>query len=537
MPNPLSFVLHNGTGAQTSFSFAGIDDYLSVGYIKVYLNDVLQTTGYTINAGAETINFSPTAPASGVKVKIARETPNTSAGFTGSIVDFSNGSVLTADDLDKGFKGLLHIVQESNDTGSGALGKTTDQLGWNAAALPVKNAGQAIDPGDLVTKAQMDAVSLYGASTIPQSWAFTGDGTQLSFTLDPLPSSTNPEMFIVEVGGVLQRPSTDYSLTTNALVFVAGSAPGSSIGVRVRNFGVARNALDVVPSASITNAYMAANSIATANIQDDAITAAKLADNSVFTLAIQDDAVTQAKIADDAVGNDQMAVNSVDTAQLVSLSVTTPKIANNSITSEKFVGGSVNTTALGLSAVGLTNMKSTAFTDNTGAQRLLHVDASGNLTAKSLSTIGFGGAVSSNLDFASIYKAINLDLPTNAGDAIRLTDVNDGDQIQNGWKVSSVYGTPRRTLMFGSATRAVSPAVLSGSPDIGTYLEIPTNGTTLSVKSGQGAWLIMYITMNASNVIVKKGYARISAIVGEVLTETISADANTTTLFIAMRYQ
>ena len=534
MPNPLSFVLHNGTGSQTSFSFAGIDDYLSVGYIKVYLNDVLQTTGYTINAGAETINFSPTAPASGVKVKVARETPNTSAGFTGSIVDFSNGSVLTADDLDKGFKGLLHIVQESNDTGSGALGKTTDQLGWNAAALPVKNAGYAIDPADLVTKAQMDAVSLYGASTIPQSWSPTGTGSQTSFTLTPAPSSTAAEMFIVEVGGVIQRPTDDYSITTNAIVFT--TAPGNGLGIRVRNFGVARNALDVVPNSSITNAYMATNSIATANIQDDAVTAAKLADNSVVTLAIQDDAVTQAKIADAAVGNDQMAVNSVNTDQLVSVAVTTPKIANNAITTEKLAAASVNTTALGLSAVGLTNMKSAAFTDNTGAQRLLHVDASGNLTAKNLSTIGFGGAVSSNLDFADTYKAINLLLPTSEGDAIRLTDVNDGDQIQNGWKVSSVYGTPRRTLMFGVVTRSATP-VLNGSPDIGTYLEIQTAGTVLAVKSGQGAWLIMYITMDTSNSIVKKGYARISAIAGDVVTETISATPNSTTLFIAMRYQ
>lgn len=535
MPNPLSYVLHTGTGAQTTFSFAGIDDYLSVGYIKVYLNDVLQTTGYTINATTEIVTFSPTAPIAGAQVKIARETPNTSSGFTGNIVDFANGSVLTADDLDKGFKGLLHIVQESNDTGSGALGKTTNQLGWNAAALPVKNAGLAIDPNDLVTKGQMDSVALYGASTIPQAWEFTGTGTQVSFVLDPLPSSTNPTMFLVEVGGVLQRPSTDYSLTTNTLVFAAGSAPSSGVGIRVRNFGVARNALDVVVAASITNSYMAANSIATANIQDDAVTAAKLADNSVFTLALQDNAVTQDKIADDAVGIDQMGVNSVGPDQLLTSSVTTPKIANTSITSEKFVAASVDTAALGLSAVTLQNIKNAGFA-LAGAERLLHVAADGALTAKTLTTIGFGGAVSSNLDFANTYKTINLGLPTNAGDAIRLTDVNDGDQIANGWKVSTVYGTPRRTLMFGVATRSGTPA-LNGSPDIGTYLEIQSGGTVLAVKSGQGAWLIMYITMDTGNTIVKKGYARISAITGDVVTETISATANTTTLFIAMRYQ
>lgn len=501
MPNPLSYVLHNGTGSQTSFSFAGIDDYLSVAYIKVYLNDVLQTTGYTINAANETVNFSPTAPASGVKVKIARETPNTSAGFTGNIVDFANGSVLTADDLDKGFKGLLHIVQESNDTGSGALGKTTDQLGWNAGSLPVKNAGQAIDPNDLVTKAQMDAVSLYGASTIPQSWSFTGDGTQLSFTLNPLPSSTNADMFIVEVGGVLQRPTTDYSLTTNALVFVAGSAPGAGIGIRVRNFGVARNALDVVPNGSITNAYMAANSIATANIQDDAITAAKLADNSVFTAAIQDDAVTQAKIADDAIGNDQMAVNSVNTDQLVSLSVTTPKIANNAITTEKLAAASVDTTALGASAVALTNMKSTAFTTNTGAQRLLHVDASGTLTAKDLSTIGFGGPVSANLDFGSTYKCLGLGAPTANGQALRYDDMFYPDQFPNGYKVMNLYSVGRLSVIMGAVpANAITDSNLTGSPDVNAHFRVSAPGgtSTLLVKAGQGTWMVLGVAPTTS---------------------------------------
>lgn len=418
MPNPLSYVLHNGTGSQTSFSFAGIDDYLSVGYIKVYLNDVLQTTGFTINATNETVNFSPFAPASGVKVKISRETPNTSAGFTGNIVDFSNGSVLTADDLDKGFKGLLHIVQESNDTGSGALGKTADQLGWNAATLPIKNAAPGIDPTDLVTKAQMDAVSLYGASTIPQSWSFTGTGSELIFKLNPLPSSTNSDMFIVEVGGVLQRPSTDYSITTDSLVFAAGSAPGNGIGIRVRNFGVARNALDVVPSSSITNSYMAANSIATVNIQDDAVNAAKLADNAVFTAAIQDDAVTQAKIADDAVGVDQLANNSVGTDQLITSSVSTNKIQNGAITSEKLGPASVNTTALGLNTVALTNMKGVAFADSSTTERVLHIATNGNMTAKAVGTIGTGGTVFADLNFQGLFKCINLLDPTNAKDAV-----------------------------------------------------------------------------------------------------------------------
>jgi hypothetical protein len=528
MPNPLSYVLHNGTGAQTSFSFAGIDDYLSVTYIKVYLNDVLQTTGYTIDAANELVNFSPTAPASGVIVKIARETPTTSAGFTGNVVDFSNGSVLTAEDLDKGFKGLLHIVQEANDTGSGALGKTTDQLGWNAAALPVKNAGYAIDPTDLVTKAQMDAISLYGASTIPQSWSFTGTGSQLSFTLSPLPSSTAADMFIVEVGGVLQRPVDDYSITTNALVFVAGSAPGSGIGIRVRNFGVARNALDVVPSSSITNAYMAANSISTSNIQDDAVTAAKLADNSVFTAALQNDAVTQEKIADNAVGNDQLTVNSVSTDKLTTSAVTTPKIANNAITSEKIANAAVDTAALGLNAVTLTNMKGVNFTSGLGIERLLHISTAGELTAKTLNTIGFGGAVSANLDFGNgPYKCVNLGAPNANGDAIRYDEVLSPGQLVNGYKLLNQHSLPRFAVAMGYIDDEIPPSFFTTAPAV---FSRPSN--SLVLNSNVGTWYVFRILKDAQG---NTNFQGMSVFASSTTTTTTLFSFLPGSLFIAVR--
>jgi hypothetical protein len=278
---------------------------------------------------------------------------------------------------------------------------------------------------------------------------------------------------------------------------------------------------------------MAANSISTSNIQDDAVTAAKLADNSVFTAAIQNDAVTQAKIADDAVGNDQMAPNSVGTTELITSAVTTPKIANNAITTEKFASGAVDTAALGLNAVALTNMKGVSFA-GAGVERLLHIATSGELTAKTLSTIGFGGAVSANLDFgAGPYKCVNLGAPTSSGEAIRFQDVFDGAEIVNGWNISTAYSTPRRHLMFGTTAHS-NGAFTSGSPNIDTFLDI-TAGGNLQVQAGPptyGTWLVIYITFNSSGARVASGVAQITSSTPVAVT---TASSQTST-FIAMRY-
>ena len=70
---------------------------------------------------------------------------------------------------------------------------------------------------------------------------------------------------------------------------------------------------------------LAANAVATANIQDGAVTGDKLANNAVGTQELQDDAVT----------NDKLDDNSVATANLNALSVTTAKLAAGAVTVPK----------------------------------------------------------------------------------------------------------------------------------------------------------------------------------------------------------
>lgn len=270
MPN--SYKLYTANGSTTNFTFAEIDGWISSGFLKVYLDDVLQTTGYSfqnLNTASPSVEFT-TAPANGVSVKIQRETPSTVSGFQGNIVNFNNGSVLTEEDLDNMAKGLLHITQEAEDTGSGALGPTLDAVNWDANNKRITNLGEATQASDAVSKGYVDAISLYGSAiAAPQSWTFTTVNGQLNYTLSPAAVSTDPNMFILDIGGVIQRPNTNFTVTNNGATLTLVANPGAGLSACLRNFGATRNVASFAApvtfnSATTTNANAAVNGTLTA---------------------------------------------------------------------------------------------------------------------------------------------------------------------------------------------------------------------------------------------------------------------------------
>lgn len=513
MPN--SYVTFTGDGSNRTFSFAGIDDYLSTGYLKVYIdNSLVSSSNYTIDTSGSNENIVFTvgygAPAVGATVKISRETPNTSAGFASNIVDFTDGSVLTASDLDKGFKGMLHIVQEANDTGSGALPKTADGLAWDAGAKRITNGALGLDPLDYVTKSQLDAVALYGAPvTIPQAWAFTGNGSQTSFALtSPTPNATNAELYIVEVGGILQRPGAspngDYTISGGSLNFTTG-APGSGVGIRVRNFGVSRTALDVLPSGSVTNSYLAVDAVATANIQDRAVTTDKLATTAVTTEKIAASAVTSAKMATDAIVTANIQNLQVTEAKIANGAVTENKLGTNAVTSDKISPSAVNNSKISSNAVNFTNMNqgtgASAFGPSDSSVRYMKVDTGGVLTLAPISSIPCGNPIS-DVDFSSTtgsngYKIIGLKTPTNTFDAANKAYV-DSTRIgqsaivvhQGGTLSNQIAGTS--TSVFTSTSGQLGGITSSSGTWIGVAcgpanncgVTVTTTGTTVSTTGG-----------------------------------------------------
>jgi len=424
-----SFQAHTANGSTANFSWAQIDGYLSTTHIKVYVNNIgpkTVTTEYTIDTTAKTITFTAgNIPSNGDYVEIRRVTPNTVAGLQ---VTFSDASVLTAADLNNAQKQNLFIAQEAYDTGDGGIALNDTGKAWDAQAKRIERVDVPVNLTDAATKQYVDSISLFGAYTVPQSWTASGNGITANFDLtNPVPSCTDPAMFLVEVNGVLQRPAVNYTIGQASGVYrieFIGGVPGAGTNnIIIRNFGVARSALDVLPNSSVTAQYLATGAVETAKILDANVTAAKLATDSVTTDKIAANAVTDAKLATDSVTAAKIAADSVTAAKIAADSVTTAKILDANVTAAKIATGAIDGTKIANGSVSYAQLKATGFTSSgTGAYRMLHADASGNLNITNLTTALNANSISAftapTADFGfGNYKLTNLATPTASTDA------------------------------------------------------------------------------------------------------------------------
>tara|TARA_B100000700_G_scaffold192719_1_gene212235 strand:- start:699 stop:7520 length:6822 start_codon:yes stop_codon:yes gene_type:complete len=103
-----------------------------------------------------------------------------------------------------------------------------------------------------------------------------------------------------------------------------------------------------IPAAKVAGPF-AANTVATATIQNDAINADKLATDSVTTDAIAVNAVGASELANNAVDSDAIATNAVVTTKIADLNITTDKLASNAITNVKINNGEITYAKLNLS--------------------------------------------------------------------------------------------------------------------------------------------------------------------------------------------
>ena len=141
-------------GSQTNYSFTF--PYLKTSDIKVSLDGV-ETSNFTF-ANATTIQLNngatppvATAPASGVKIRILRETTVDNLTAT-----FYAGSAIKSEDLNDNFTQNLYVTQEVNQryvpTSGGTFTGNLD-LGGNK----VINIGNPVNAGDAVNKTTLDS--------------------------------------------------------------------------------------------------------------------------------------------------------------------------------------------------------------------------------------------------------------------------------------------------------------------------------------------------------------------------------------------
>ena len=93
--------------------------------------------------------------------------------------------------------------------------------------------------------------------------AFSGTGSATQFTLSQTPSSASSVMVFVD--GILQKLTTNYTISGTTLDFGSGNAPDNNAEIEVKHLGLLT-----------TNQKVADNSITTAMLQDNSVSLAKL---------------------------------------------------------------------------------------------------------------------------------------------------------------------------------------------------------------------------------------------------------------------
>ena len=518
---PLSYSTYTGDGSQTSFSITF--DYLSETVVTgaspegilVYLDDVKQTSGYTINT--TTVDFS-VAPGSGVAVLILRSTPRTKSD---RLIDFADATVLTEAQLDTSALQLLYIAQEAfeQSTSGGSATPTylpysasltawdaesqrvtrvatptgsTDAVNkgwadlyfmpfdytalvWNAqrSGINAPMAGLA-DPAQnqqAATKKYVDDIAQWGIAGVPQAYKFTASGSSNTFTLTNAPYA-EAEMLLVAIDGVLQVPTDDFTVTGGATnsTLVLDVTPTSGQIISVQNFGKARF-LDsaVLEDGSVTSAMLADSAVTTAKLATDAVTTAKITDANVTTAKLADSGVTTAKIAD--------------------ANVTTAKLADDAVTSDKIADDSVDLSRIKNAPFTATNAESTA--------KVLRVDASSaNLTLDTLSAADisdFNSSVTAQPVSAFSQATANVSMGAAGGTQYKIVNVADPTSDQDAATkvyVDTALGAGNKGTLISDTTLAsdASSFTVEGWFDDSKYLyyEIYCNGFRVTSTTAIG---------------------------------------------------
>lgn len=133
--------------------------YLNKQFVKVRVDHANASTlleynrDYTIEG--QTLTLTPVHPfVSGATLCIYRQTP------TGSLVDFSDGSLLLASEMDRLSTQLLHVEEENSDLIASTGMFADDDNSWQGQGRRIKNLSDPVDAHDAVTLSHLDKVGV-----------------------------------------------------------------------------------------------------------------------------------------------------------------------------------------------------------------------------------------------------------------------------------------------------------------------------------------------------------------------------------------
>ena len=308
----MPFASFTGTGNGTTKQFSIPFPYVKKDHIVVALNNVANTDFTFINdttiefdtlSSATSTQEATGAPKTGVGIEISRDTPLTTA-----LVDFVDGSTLTAADLDTAVLQLLYGIQEAKD--EAALGIQNTPLGQDANNKPIINVTDPTNAQDAVTKAFLERVGSITSTQIADGTIVNADvnasaaidGTKISpdfgsqniatsgtvdgrdvsadgTKLDTIESSAKDDQTGSEIKSLYEGES-DTNAFTDALL-----AKLNAIEANATTDQTISEIKALIAGSPLDNSHLANNSVGTDEITNSSVTNNKLADAELVTLA------------------------------------------------------------------------------------------------------------------------------------------------------------------------------------------------------------------------------------------------------------
>ena len=246
-----TYVDYTATAAQTDFAFNF--NYLEDSHVVVEIDgiDKTLTTDYTIVTSPSKKVVLTSGATAGQLVRVKRV-----SDFGTDLVDFVNGSVLNEADLDKAYQHNRYLNEEAAEGNNDSMQTVGGGTDFNAESKKIVNLATPTLSTDATNKNYVDDRVALGSTNLNafDKSTHTGDNTNTEFTLSFTSQSDTAEAYIVTIDGVVQTPTTAYSVntTTNKIIFT--SAPPTSANIVVVPIGTTSSASDatVVATGSTT---------------------------------------------------------------------------------------------------------------------------------------------------------------------------------------------------------------------------------------------------------------------------------------------
>ena len=271
-------VEYPGNGVATSFAYTWkVTSKTHLSVIEVAADGTRTTavegTDYTVsNVGSSNggnVVFS-TAPALGVTVVIDSVVPYDQTA------DLRNQGDSYPERIENALDRNVRQIQQINRDAARSLRIATGEENYDAGGVRIVDLADGVEESDAATVGQLDETFQTVMSGVAGSDVLvvsgTGDGVTVNLSFPGITSTVSGSYLLV-VGGVLQRPGTDFTVDVPNERLVCATAPGNTVPWFAISIGYQR-AINILSGGSID----------TGSLADDAVTFAKMQNIATMTL-------------------------------------------------------------------------------------------------------------------------------------------------------------------------------------------------------------------------------------------------------------